>query len=151
MSDSLRQVEASARQQLFDGLGAVGLRMSLLDARMRAIIAASKSPKAKLLALRNEAFQLLLENDLASEGERIHCQYLGIHNINRYGDGIVPAKVHALLKGILGNSFQIAELIWPCCVEMPPHGNPRRELLKRFNMRQVTGSAGRLADYVGGG
>ena len=151
MSEIHADVEVQARQQLMAGMGQVGLRLSKIDAQMREILAAAKRPEAKLLHIRNVAMQLLLDNDLAVEHERVHCMHAGIHNRNRYGDGITPTKVHNLMKGILGNSFQESMLDWPCCIEMPPHANPRRDVLRRFNLAQVHGSAGRLPEYTSAG
>ena len=138
---------ASAHLQIMQSWGELGRKMQEIDSEMRAILEAAKSPNAKILLLRNQCMELLLRSGLATPQERIHCRHAGVHQRNRYGDGIVPSKVHQLLHGIFQTSLQTSELDKPTALEMPPAGHPRREILRRFNVNQMLQSAGRLPEY----
>ena len=132
-------------------MGDVGTKLKHIWHEMRTLLDKAKEPDAPLIALRQEAIALLDKVGLFQRKVRIHSKHVGVHACNRYGDGIIPAAVHALLAGIFSMSFSVSELDKPTAVELPPWGNPRRAALIAFNRKQTEGSNGRLPLYESGG
>ena len=128
-------------------MGEVGAKIRMIWPQLRDILDQLKMPDAQLVRLRKEAMKLLSSVGMLKRKQRVQCCYAGVHACNRYGDGIVPANVHTLIKGIFAMFFDKNELDHPTAVEMPPNGNPRRVKLIKFNLAQTEGSAGRLPLY----
>ena len=63
-------------------------------------------PDAPVVALRDEAKACLKEVNLMTK-EQIHSKWIGVHPENRYGDGLVPADVIALVSDIFKQGFSL--------------------------------------------
>lgn len=105
-------------------------------------------PKAAPLELRDNVLELLMSAGLVQLKQKVHCTRVGVHPGNRYGDGIVPAKVLKLIAGIFSIYFSTSELDNPTAVEMPPVGHKRRRIFLDFNIRQMRCSSGILPQYA---
>ena len=79
--------------------------------------------------------------------ERRSSKRVGVHFDNRYGDGVVPSDVHALIGNIFGQGFSEAALQDPTCSEVPPPEHPRHQKFIKFNEEIIAGSAGQLPPY----
>ena len=102
--------------------------------------------EAPLVQLRDQVLRILKEYDLIYP-MRIHSRFVGVHPMNRYGDGIVPSRVLQLLVGIFSDGFSKLALDWPCVVEVAPKGNKRRAFQVTFNNKCMTDSGGALPPY----
>ena len=114
--------------------------------RMHDIKARFQQPDAPVAQLRDE-----VKHIARSEGflivETINSKWMGVHHDNRYGDGVVPTNVHALISDIFGQGFSLKSLQDPTCSEMPPPGHPRNERFTAFNNDLAKGSMGQLPPY----
>lgn len=106
-----------------------------------------EQPEAPLVELRDRLKKLLKDNGLMKRMV-IHCSVMGTHPENRYGDGVVPADVIALIGKIFGQGFSLLALLDPTCIEMPPPGHANHSRFLQFNIDLTSGSAGMLPSYT---
>ena len=118
--------------------------------RLRELILAASSEDAAMVRIRDEIFALLENNDLMSL-EYMHCKSVGVHPVNRYGDGVVPADVIQLISNILTDGFSLNQCKDACCVELPPSSHKLAKSHKTFNVDLMTNSLGVLPPYEGDG
>lgn len=114
--------------------------------RMQELHLLYEQPDAAVVALRDEVKGLLKKEGLM-ERSFINSKWMGTHPDNRYGDGVVPADVIALIGDIFGQGFSLLALQDPTCSEMPPPGHARYARLQHFNVHLAEGSGGMLPLY----
>ena len=90
------------------------------------------------------------ENDLVYT-VRVHSRFVGVHDKNRYQNGVVSHRVHTRCEGTLAAGWSDNELDKPTAVEMPPYGHPRRQELIDFNVTSMAQSGGHLPPYEADG
>ncbi len=117
--------------------------ISTISNKMDALHARYQQSDAQVVGLRDEAKALLKEAGLLTR-EVLNSKHIGVHPSNRYGDGLLPADVLALISNIYTQGFSMRALLDPSCTEMPPIGHPRRGHAELFNDQLVRGSGGQL-------
>ena len=114
---------------------------------MQAIETHLLDTEAHVSILRDEVKEIARKENLLYN-ERINSRHMGVHSENRYGDGIVPADVHALVEKIFAAGAPRASLQDPTCSEVPPIGHSRHEVLVNFNNAVMASSLGLLLAYA---
>ena len=100
-------------------------------------------PDAPVVALRDESKACLKEVNLMTK-EQIHSKWIGVHPESRYGDGLVPADVIALVSDIFKQRFSLTALLDPTCTEVAPLGHKRTKKTIIFNDALVHGNTGQI-------
>ena len=121
-------------------------KIAKIKPALQDILRRACDPEAPVLQLRDEAKKLLKSVDLITP-TRMKSSRVGVHRMNRYGDGIIPARVHALLTGIFDVGFSETSMDEPWAMEMPPPEHPRHDELRLFNVNMCIESGGRLPEY----
>ena len=80
-------------------LGWISKALDRVRAPLLALNERFEQPEAQLVQIRDEAKDLLRENGLLRRA-RANSKYIGVHPANRYGDGVVPSDVLALIAEI---------------------------------------------------
>ena len=131
---------------MHETLQAVDKALQALKPTLLEMKARYEQPDAPLVELRDTLKNLLKENGLMKR-IAIHCSVMGTHPENRYGDGVVPSDVLALIGKIFGHGFSLLSLQDPTCIEMPPQGHKNYSRFLQFNIDLTAGSAGMLPEY----
>ena len=127
-------------------------RIKLVTEAMEALMGlrtagAGSGQPVQLVQAVDKVLELLKANGLAYI-QRISPQFVGVHPSNRYGQGVTPSEVHALLEDIFQLGWSWGKVAQATCVEMPV-GKFQREH-EFFNIELAQGSDNQLAP-VGAG
>ena len=123
-----------------------------IAAEMKDIEKIYLSPEAPIIQLRDRVKAILRAKGLMAK-ERIDSRWIGVHPDNRYGDGLVPSDVIALIVNIFDQGGSRHGLQDPTACEVPPPGHPRQKQFEHFNRSVVEGSGGQLPpvnDFLNG-
>ena len=140
MADSTSNKKPMPAQQIVNVLEFLKPQLMVLKERY-------EGEDAQLIRLRDEVKKLLKEHGLMFR-EHINSKWMGTHDVNRYGDGVVPADVLALIGDIFQQGFSLTALMDPTCVEMPPANSEGYRKYWDFNIDMTANSSGMLALYT---
>ena len=141
MADSsLRQQKVMPAQEIVKVLDYLRPQLDALKARY-------EGDDAQLILLRDEVKALLRAHGLMFK-EHINSKWMGTHSVNRFGDGVVPSDVLALIGDIYGQGFSLQALMDPTCIEMPPANTKQHAAFWQFNVDMTVNSSGMLAAYT---
>ena len=102
-------------------------RIDCIRRSMEAILLEYRQGKnPPIFTLRDQALGLCKAKNLVRK-QHLSSRYVVVHPRNRYGDGIVPEHVHALVDGFANNGYPLPKTGSPFSSEVPPHTNPRFE------------------------
>jgi hypothetical protein len=109
------------------------------------VIARARLPDAKLVMLRDEAFQILETHELQYVS-RLHSTQVGVHPRNRAASGIVAQEVHRKLRKLVQAGFSFEECRNAAAVEREP--GEVGDGMEEKNVLLVGASDGQLASVA---
>ena len=109
------------------------------------IVQQARQCQGSIVSLRDKTMKLLTQAGLVYE---MHCasEHVLCHDKNRFGEGLVPARIVELFVAIMSVGFSFEETD-PICFEIPNEG-PRRKQLEVFNSQLAQRSEEILAPVV---
>ena len=129
----------------------VSAKIDKIADRVKALLARlADEEDPPILDLRRELKRLLRSVDLVFE-IKVPSNRVGVHPRNRFGDGIIPANVIALLYGILADGWDDDEVGDPWATEAPPRNTDKFNEYVKFNCETMSLSQGILPQYSDGG